>query len=1093
MRKRITRHITLQVALLIISSLPARTQTIPPAIQWQKSLGGSDGEEASCILQTRDGGYIVSGNSSSGDFDVTGHHTSSPITTDCWIVKLSNVGSIQWEKSIGGSNEEGAGSILQTRDGGYIVGCSSSSTDGDVHGNHGQSDYWVVKLDSFGAILWDKCYGGSGDDDGCDIKQTPDGGYVMVGTSNSNDKDVSGHHGVVWPANNNSIDIWVVKIDSGGTLQWEKSMGGIGEESSLNIQVTFDGGYILAGYTTSLNDGDVTGNHGGSDCWIVKLDSLGRISWEKTYGGSSDETANCIVQTSDSGYVFAGFSGSTDGDVHKQAGNGYVDYWIVKLDKKGNLIWEKSLGGSGYELATCIEQTNDGGLIVGGNSFSKDGDVTGNHGEDDYWIVKLDPNGNKQWQKSLGGSNWESCVRIIQTKDLGYVIAGTTHSNDGDITRNHGVLDYWIVKLGLPPMIASPQQITLHLFICSTSLLDTIWVHNNGSKKLVLSSGSFGLASSAFAIVSPSLPDTIQSADSSRFIVSFSPSAAGVYSATLNIVNNDTIPGHNPWQISISGRKDSIGFSVNGVASSLEGTIDTIDFGYITCGTPRDSTFTLTNTSSIPTTFFLNRLPSAGVDTVKLGTGASQVVSVHLPASNTSGQLNSWVTITDICGHVDTVLLTAIVEQPSFSISTVQDTTICPNDTVAWVVNVGNLSHETQTVHVVGSDLRFSISPDSLSLTPGNVEKVNVVFHGSPIEGSYSTTYNVLDDCGGLHSFNVPVKVSRGNIAASDVVIDSAVVGLSRDSVVLVRNKGTRSVTVDSVLLSGCVSCPFSLTSQSSFTLAPGDSERVSIHYAPTKGGEDSIRLEIVTHTPCVDTLFVNVAAYATLNQLRLCPDSVTIQQWGNTFDVKINLAETISNNSALSFVLFYNPSLMMYRGLISSTVPATQNAIAPGEERITFANGIPSTALRICGVSFEAMASSNDTITTPITIDSIVIAPPNASTSSCTTSVTIAPPCGMHGVLFVGASSIAAVSPNPLTGEGAITVHISPIDRGQVTLRLYSILGTLVRDWTGAIRSNPSDDKVVAIDARGLGESVYSVVLQTPTTHSVRPLIVVH
>ncbi|HZV11862.1 MAG TPA: hypothetical protein VFA55_01510, partial [Candidatus Kapabacteria bacterium] len=219
------------------------------------------------------------------------------------------------------------------------------------------------------------------------------------------------------------------------SIQWEHSFGGSDVDRASSIFQTTDGGYIVAGWSASTN-GDVTGNHGKDDYWIVKLDGNGAIQWEQSFGGSNNDEASCIRQTTDGGYVVAGQSISADGDA--TGNHGLDDYWIVKLSATGSIQWEKSFGGSASDQALCIQQTTDGGYIAAGYSASNDGDVTGNHGGDDYWIIKLDANGTMQWQKSLGGSGDDQAFSIAQTADSGYIVAGYSASNDGDVTGNHG-------------------------------------------------------------------------------------------------------------------------------------------------------------------------------------------------------------------------------------------------------------------------------------------------------------------------------------------------------------------------------------------------------------------------------------------------------------------------------------------------------------------------------------------------------------------------------------------------------------------------------------------------------------------------------
>jgi hypothetical protein len=286
-------------------------------------------------------------------------------------------------------------------------------------------------------LVWQKCLGGSDYDEAYSIQQTPDGGYIVAGYTWSNDGDVSGNHGR-W-------DYWLVKLDGSGNIIWQKCLGGGHDEEAYSVQQTADGGYIVAGYSKS-NDGDVSGNHGLDDYWVVRLDGSGNIIWQKCLGGSRDEEAYSVQQTADGGYIVAGWTFSDDGDV--SGWHGQFDYWVVKLDGSGNIIWQKCLGGINQEDAHSVQQTADGGYIVVGSTWSNDGDVSGNHGYSDYWLVKLDGSGNIDWQKCLGGSSRDIASSVKQTTDGRYVVAGYTYSNlTGDVGHNHGSIDYWVAKL----------------------------------------------------------------------------------------------------------------------------------------------------------------------------------------------------------------------------------------------------------------------------------------------------------------------------------------------------------------------------------------------------------------------------------------------------------------------------------------------------------------------------------------------------------------------------------------------------------------------------------------------------------------------
>ncbi len=449
------RYLLFIAALFITPGLYAQA----PNIEWEKSLGGREREMAYCIRQTTDGGYIVAGQSQSNNADVSGHHGLTNYW-DYWIVKLDAAGNIQWEKSLGGINNDYAYSIQQTLDGGYIVAGTSSSKDGDVSGNHGGSDYWIVKLDATGNIQWEKSLGGSQEDYGYAIQQTLDGGYIVGGSTASSDGDVSENHG--------NFDYWIVKLDAAGNIQWQKSLGGSGEDIVRSIKQTTDGGYIVAGFSDS-NDGDVSGNHGGRDCWIVKLDDTGNIQWQKSLGGYRDDEAQSIQLTTDGGYVVAASSRSNDGDVSGHHGSTtFFDYWVVKLDDTGNIQWQKSLGGSNPEYAYSIQQTLDGGYIVGGYTMSSDGDVTGLHYAIDMWVVKLTTDGAIQWQKTLGGNKDDRAFSIRQTNDGGYIVAGFSDSTDGDVSEKHELTDYWIVKLfgECPDLSSAPDNVGIVNSVC---------------------------------------------------------------------------------------------------------------------------------------------------------------------------------------------------------------------------------------------------------------------------------------------------------------------------------------------------------------------------------------------------------------------------------------------------------------------------------------------------------------------------------------------------------------------------------------------------------------------------------------------------
>jgi len=290
-------------------------------------------------------------------------------------------------------------------------------------------------------IEWEQTYGGSERDEINSTILTSDGGYLLGGWTESNDGDIqSGNHG--------GRDYWVVKINSTGTIEWEQTYGGSSYDDLRSTIPTSDGGYLLGGITDS-NDGDIqSGNHGGRDFWVVKINSTGTIEWEQTYGGSGPEVIGSIITTSDGGYLLGGFTESNDGDI--QSGNhGGRDYWVVKINSTGTIEWEQTYGGSSYDDLRSTIPTSDGGYLLGGYTYSNDGDIqSGNNGQTDYWVVKINSTGTIEWEQTYGGSSSDQLFSTLLTSDGGYLLGGRTDSNDGDIqSGNQGDYDYWAVKI----------------------------------------------------------------------------------------------------------------------------------------------------------------------------------------------------------------------------------------------------------------------------------------------------------------------------------------------------------------------------------------------------------------------------------------------------------------------------------------------------------------------------------------------------------------------------------------------------------------------------------------------------------------------
>jgi len=422
----------------------------PLVKQWDYRFGGNMDDMVRAIQQTFDGGYLLGGNSRS--ISVSGDKTQASWgSDDFWIVKLDSAGIKQWDLDFGGNLFDYLTCLQQTKDNGYILGGRSNS---NISGNKSQTswggfDCWVIKTDSSGNIEWDKDFGGTEGDEINIIQQTADGGFVIGGDSYSGiggDKTVPN-----WDTTGNTPDFWIIKIDSVGNKQWEKDFGGDGSEGCSSLVQTFDGGYIFSGTTNSGISGDKTSAlQGDRDYWIIKTDSLGNKQWDKSFGGTGLDRSSAIRHSSDGGYIIGGDSHSGIGGDKSMDTWGSSDFWLVKIDSLGNKLWDKDYGGTSYDNAEDLIQTSDGGFLMSGRSHSPiSGDKTQNNlSSQQIWIIKTDSLGVKEWDRTILANGNCQDSRVIQTKDHAFVLVNWTNAGSGgDKTQpSRGINDYWIVK-----------------------------------------------------------------------------------------------------------------------------------------------------------------------------------------------------------------------------------------------------------------------------------------------------------------------------------------------------------------------------------------------------------------------------------------------------------------------------------------------------------------------------------------------------------------------------------------------------------------------------------------------------------------------
>lgn len=347
--------------------------------EWNKSYGGALYDYGYSVQQTTDGGYIL-----------TGSYDDAINNDEIWLIKTDEYGNLLWDNIYGGSGFEEGKSVRQTNDGGYILVGSTFSI-GDA------GDIWLIKTDSSGNTLWSKTFGGSQEDRAIDVEQTPDGGYIILGSTSS------------FGDNN-----WLIKTNDAGDIIWDKTFGA--NQEAFDMKLTSDGGYIITGKIP------VSGY--SRNIWLTRLDNYGNMVWEKNYGGVYYDSGFSVKQSDDYGFIVTGFIRT---DEHN------IDVYVLKTDADGNIEWESIFGGNGLDAGWGVDQTYDGGYVVTGITESY-----GNGG--DAWLIKTDAEGNKIWDKKLGGANYEHGFSVEQTMDAGFIITGFTGS------YVNGGYDIWLVK-----------------------------------------------------------------------------------------------------------------------------------------------------------------------------------------------------------------------------------------------------------------------------------------------------------------------------------------------------------------------------------------------------------------------------------------------------------------------------------------------------------------------------------------------------------------------------------------------------------------------------------------------------------------------
>ncbi len=395
------------VGCLAVTSAPAQSLVKT----WDRTYGGASLDQANTTINTPDGGYLIGCTSFS---PISGERTQAGGgAQDYWVVKTDSTGRKEWDRALGGRDDEALNCLLATADGGYLLGGHTNTNYapfGDIsEPGRGEDDFWVVKLDARGTKLWDRRIGGRNDDYLYDMVPTADGGYLLVGLSNSpvsGDKTTPAYGNLVY----GPTDCWLVKLDARGTVVWDRTVGGAQEDWANSVVPTPDGGFLVGGVSNSPAAGSKTAPlRGVADYWVLKLDASGTVQWQSTYGapGATSGLATVVLAADGQNALLVGNSNGNRGGMKSEASRGGKDYWLVNIAvATGTVLWERTAGSSGEDGATAAVPTlGGGGRVAGAVGVDKGRQWTASRrGGQDIWQLRLARGGCTGGNLSEGGS-----------------------------------------------------------------------------------------------------------------------------------------------------------------------------------------------------------------------------------------------------------------------------------------------------------------------------------------------------------------------------------------------------------------------------------------------------------------------------------------------------------------------------------------------------------------------------------------------------------------------------------------------------------------------------------------------------------------
>lgn len=441
------QQLLLTLPFLLIS-LPGASQAFGTI--WQNRIGGNLDDMLQSITPTMDGGCLIVGESDSG---ISGDKTVPYIGGgNVWLVKLDANGStIEWQRTLGGAGLGQVATVLQTQDGGFVVGGTTNE------GGFGWENYWLVKLDGDGTDVWEHYYGGSYRDILRGVCPTADGGYLMCGRSSSDSSGVKTADCL------GGIDYWLLKVDaSGETIEWQTTIGGAGDDDAFDVIQLIDGGYAVAGRSRSNSSAFKSENCIGDwDYWIVSLTENGTIEWENTLGGLGVDYLFCVREDPTGGLLLAGSSDSPISADKSEDPIGGLDYWLIKMSLQGEMEWQNTIGGDEDDSAHDVQYMDGHWYVVGSSSSGVSGDKTEIcRGAADYWLIDVSATSELLCQRTIGG-NYDDLGSSIATSPAGLLIGGTSSSmvTYDQAEPSLGGYDYWMLLVDASACLEGVQEL----------------------------------------------------------------------------------------------------------------------------------------------------------------------------------------------------------------------------------------------------------------------------------------------------------------------------------------------------------------------------------------------------------------------------------------------------------------------------------------------------------------------------------------------------------------------------------------------------------------------------------------------------------